>query len=264
MSSPYQTPPARLSDADVERLSNLLEDIAVPREGMSLEMLDGFLSALVVGPQLVPPSEYLPLVWNHEPAWPSASAAAEAFRLIQALWNDIVQRLAIDLDEDEDGDEQEQMARVEAAMPLLAFPEPPEDADEDDPFAAVPDDFPLGAAWAVGFMRGTSLRGDDWARWEADDEEVSDDLELIASLALLDAEHAVELELDAESVPEFSERLGIVSQIPHMLRDFNLRRAAELRSEPVRRDELPGRNDPCPCGSGQKYKKCCGDPAKLN
>jgi uncharacterized protein YecA (UPF0149 family) len=20
----------------------------------------------------------------------------------------------------------------------------------------------------------------------------------------------------------------------------------------------PGRNDPCPCGSGRKYKKCCG------
>ncbi len=25
----------------------------------------------------------------------------------------------------------------------------------------------------------------------------------------------------------------------------------------------PGRNDPCPCGSGRKYKKCCGDPLKL-
>jgi len=25
----------------------------------------------------------------------------------------------------------------------------------------------------------------------------------------------------------------------------------------------PGRNDPCPCGSGKKYKKCCEYPAKL-
>jgi len=24
------------------------------------------------------------------------------------------------------------------------------------------------------------------------------------------------------------------------------------------KDEEPGRNDPCPCGSGKKYKKCCG------
>lgn len=28
--------------------------------------------------------------------------------------------------------------------------------------------------------------------------------------------------------------------------------------QPVRRGEKIGRNDPCPCGSGKKYKKCCG------
>jgi len=27
---------------------------------------------------------------------------------------------------------------------------------------------------------------------------------------------------------------------------------------PVRATPVPGRNDPCPCGSGKKYKKCCG------
>lgn len=27
--------------------------------------------------------------------------------------------------------------------------------------------------------------------------------------------------------------------------------------EPIRAGEEPGRNDPCPCGSGRKYKKCC-------
>ena len=27
---------------------------------------------------------------------------------------------------------------------------------------------------------------------------------------------------------------------------------------PIRKDKKPGRNDPCPCGSGLKYKKCCG------
>jgi preprotein translocase subunit SecA len=26
----------------------------------------------------------------------------------------------------------------------------------------------------------------------------------------------------------------------------------------MRPEEKPGRNDPCPCGSGLKYKKCCG------
>ncbi len=36
----------------------------------------------------------------------------------------------------------------------------------------------------------------------------------------------------------------------------------ELVREPVRRDQPKvGRNDPCPCGSGKKYKKCCGKNA---
>ena len=27
---------------------------------------------------------------------------------------------------------------------------------------------------------------------------------------------------------------------------------------PLRAEHKVGRNDPCPCGSGKKYKKCCG------
>ena len=28
--------------------------------------------------------------------------------------------------------------------------------------------------------------------------------------------------------------------------------------DPIKSDAAPGRNDPCSCGSGRKYKKCCG------
>lgn len=31
--------------------------------------------------------------------------------------------------------------------------------------------------------------------------------------------------------------------------------------KPLHSDRAPGRNDPCPCGSGKKYKKCCGKKA---
>jgi preprotein translocase subunit SecA len=38
--------------------------------------------------------------------------------------------------------------------------------------------------------------------------------------------------------------------------------AVQAAPQPVRRDEPKvGRNDPCPCGSGKKYKKCCGAKA---
>ena len=31
-----------------------------------------------------------------------------------------------------------------------------------------------------------------------------------------------------------------------------------VKKQPVKKGKKPGRNDPCPCGSGKKYKKCCG------
>jgi len=32
----------------------------------------------------------------------------------------------------------------------------------------------------------------------------------------------------------------------------------QTKKQPIRVEKTPGRNDPCPCGSGKKYKKCCG------
>lgn len=37
-----------------------------------------------------------------------------------------------------------------------------------------------------------------------------------------------------------------------------MKRMFEEPKEPYVRDVKIGRNDPCPCGSGKKYKKCCG------
>ncbi len=34
--------------------------------------------------------------------------------------------------------------------------------------------------------------------------------------------------------------------------------ARAAKRQPVKKAQKPGRNDPCPCGSGKKYKKCCG------
>jgi preprotein translocase subunit SecA len=34
--------------------------------------------------------------------------------------------------------------------------------------------------------------------------------------------------------------------------------AATEKAKPVRTGPKVGRNDPCPCGSGKKYKHCCG------
>jgi preprotein translocase subunit SecA len=35
-----------------------------------------------------------------------------------------------------------------------------------------------------------------------------------------------------------------------------------LKNTGTRAKKVPGRNDPCPCGSGKKYKHCCGRDAQ--
>ncbi len=34
---------------------------------------------------------------------------------------------------------------------------------------------------------------------------------------------------------------------------------ATEKVEPIKADKAPNRNEPCPCGSGKKYKKCCAN-----
>ena len=40
--------------------------------------------------------------------------------------------------------------------------------------------------------------------------------------------------------------------------NHDTRQNAEARQQPIRKEKLPGRNDPCPCGSGKKFKNCHG------
>ena len=61
------------------------------------------------------------------------------------------------------------------------------------------------------------------------------------------------LKADADYLYSLPEWDGILSEErrAEITKDFK-------RSKTVRKAEEPGRNDPCPCGSGKKYKKCCG------
>lgn len=71
---------------------------------------------------------------------------------------------------------------------------------------------------------------------------------------------------DAEGIVEFVVR-GSTQGVPFVQRQrSNFRKHddrwfyvdGKLSNEPVKKAPAPGRNDPCPCGSGVKYKKCHG------
>ncbi|MGI6550468.1 MAG: preprotein translocase subunit SecA [Syntrophomonadales bacterium] len=59
-----------------------------------------------------------------------------------------------------------------------------------------------------------------------------------------------------EDVTRYLFRIRLVSQPQE--RTMVANREDEGPRQPVKADKKVGRNDPCPCGSGKKYKKCCG------
>lgn len=217
-----------MADAALERLETLLLEQVVPHGGMTLEMLDGYFSALVVGPEPVMPSESLPLVWGEAQADDLEQAQART-ELAMQLWNHIAWRVAQPPEDDAEAD-----AGVRAeVMPLLLMPETESEEDEEEPLAGVPEDFPLGVAWATGFLQGVSLRGEAWQAWLADDEDFLDDMSMVLTLSVLDAEHAAQMEMDADQVLLLDERMHLVVELPGMLHDLNLRRMQGREGNPI-------------------------------
>lgn len=66
----------------------------------------------------------------------------------------------------------------------------------------------------------------------------------------------VKFESKEDETMFFDTIAGIVENTRHFkYRGF---KEAELKTKTIVKEEKVGRNDPCPCGSGRKYKKCCG------
>ena len=85
-------------------------------------------------------------------------------------------------------------------------------------------------------------------------------LEDIVALAEGDsAEPAVSMYREDGPPSVSNERLDAVGAAIWAVYDLRqLWRSMGPRIEPIRKEAEPGRNDPCPCGSGKKYKKCHG------
>ncbi|MCL2336690.1 MAG: preprotein translocase subunit SecA [Firmicutes bacterium] len=63
-----------------------------------------------------------------------------------------------------------------------------------------------------------------------------------------------------EDVVRYMFRVNVV-QAPEQRQTVENKYQEEGAAQPVRKEEKIGRNSPCPCGSGKKYKKCCGQTA---
>lgn len=191
---------------------------------IDLSEFDGFLTALVSGPNVIVPSRWLPAMWGAaEPIWESADQFQEIFGLIVRHQNSIAATLLHD---------------PQAFEPMFS-----EGEVEGKTYRIV-------GEWCHGYMRGVALDADAWSASDADIEG------LLRPIQLFGTEEGWR-RIDAMSDADKARERNAIPQSVRALYEYWLGRRA-LQSAPIRR-ALPkvGRNDSCPCGSGKKYKLCC-------
>ena len=214
-------------DAELDLLRAYFANPALGDEAMTLPELDGFLAAIVIGPEPVGEEEWLPIVWDGaEPRFENNAQAIAVRRAVFALHDDIVREVA-----------------AGTYAPIF-------DTGEDGA--------PLPQSWAVGFMTGAGLRLDAWSALFQSEQ---DDTIAYPILALCEDEAGQPLlELSKK------DRAFLLAQSPDLIAQAVIDIADYWQQKnkpppagaiPVRTGPKTGRNDPCPCGSGKKYKKCC-------
>lgn len=223
-----------LSEAEFKFLDQFLLDRVdedIDTEGkdegvLDISELDGLFTAIVSGPVMVPPSQWLPVVWgDFEPVWEDEKAFEKILSLMMRHMNCIA----------------------------ATFVEHPNDYEpvflgreiEGKSYAIVDE-------WCEGYRRGVGLAQDAW------DSSGNDMRILLAPIIAFTAEtdwrgHDFSID-EVENIQQ-----TIAPNVQEIHAYWLARREENMpSSQPLRRGgPRVGRNDPCPCGSGKKYKKCC-------
>ncbi len=236
---------APLSDEELDELDQFLISDATSDTTLMLAGLDGYLTATAIGPTTLLPSQVLPGIWGPEkedaPHFKTKDQAQRISDLILRHFNGIVWSLENDPDVFE---------------PMFDTMTCPDDTREHID----------GESWAHGFMQGIALRKQDW-------QQLFDDArgqEWLRPLYLLGADEVTPEEEALTRWPDQREELA--KQIPtstaaiyrYWLPYRKAVHERQLATTIQRSSPKIGRNDPCPCGSGMKFKKCCGAAAALH
>jgi uncharacterized protein len=264
-----------------ERELDAFEGVARRLQGfdarLSLEWIDGALAALLAGPRVPegPEDALEPLFGD---SWARTFADPEdhvqALGALQARWR----VLRSQLDPEALWDEPDALRLAPLLLGPVADPagEPTttgsgagtDDADIDGVDdaagdAAVGPDEPAdegprsGLEWVRGFLSVVDDPAWGWDQAKADEGyEIS--LAVLRALALDDVE-ACRARLPALLVEPDLSAEGLIDQACWQAQDLRLWWIENApRTAPRRVEAQPGRNDPCPCGSGKKFKKCHG------
>lgn len=222
------------SDQELERLSALLHALPIENMPMTLSELDGYVVGVLACPDMIPPSEWISHVWGEtgEANFPDQKTAEATVGAVMAHYNSVA----------------EAMTRSPWIEPIY----------EVDPNS----DEVMWEPWIDGFTRAMGLRPDAWDRLLAQaDEETRTTMIFLMALQEIYTDHS---KFTDEEIDEID--LEAPNLIPNCVATILYQSRPELsRMEPANRSEMPfnagprpGRNDPCSCGAGRKYKQCRG------
>ncbi len=221
-----------LNEDEIERIHQFLI-VHENDESMNIEELNGFFCALAAIPREVPAAEYLPLVFGRDIAEVrgiiSPKESGEISQLLHSHLNYVIAALA-----------------SETYAPILL-------ADKDGNV--------LGNDWALGFLKGFTLPANERSKemHAAEEEEFAP---LLLPMFMLVHEHDPDPKMRTPPILDREELMQMMTvsanAIYQYFRPELYPREENFIPEPLRAAPKVGRNEPCPCGSGKKYKRCCG------
>ena len=262
-----------LAPEDFDTLDTILDalreqDDEVPQ----WEFCEGALAALLCTRRPIPPHEYLPVLLglgdgpgaeetadgdepNSGARFADDAQAAQFMGLWLRRWNEVSAALSAQVESLEDERSYHpEMLDVRGAIASLPEGERPDVAQDEIPA--------YGQVWALGFMFVVENWAEEWAapRDKEAAEWIDEALNAIVALTENDTGKPVVSMHSEDGPPSVSEarlnQLGAAIWAVYDMRQ--IWQSLGERVEPVRRTDAPGRNDPCSCGSGKKFKKCCG------
>lgn len=159
--------PAVVVDLDALDAWLLSEDS--PETSMVLSDLDGFLTGIIVGPEPIPPTEWLPRIWGgQEPVFTSADQARLILETIMGRYKEIAEHLD---------------AGPDSFDPLFEYG---------------PEGHPVVTDWAAGFVDAAMLRPRAWEEMLRNDQMAA----VFWPMLLLGADDDAHPPFDAPPVPE--------------------------------------------------------------
>lgn len=218
----------------LDRLSKLLHALPVDNMPMTLSELDGYVTGVLACPEMIPPSEWLPQVWGEtgEADFVDQRIAEETIGAVMTHYNSVA----------------EAMTRSLCIEPIYEV-----DTNSDET---------LWEPWVDGYTRAMGLRPDAWEKLlDRADEETRNTMIFLMALQDIYIGKSKFTEYEIDEIDRKAPDLipNCVATILHQSRpELAGAVAANLPGMPHQAAPRPGRNDPCSCGSGRKYKQCCG------